>query len=119
MKAFVLKKDLDPKKIHFKEGKMCYAYHGSDDISVHEVHLPTHLAELETFQLGAKKVISNFYDLYVGDIAFLATLLGMEGAEGSRCLQCNRTAANFGEHVCEHDIKTLGFLEHAPKVTTE
>jgi hypothetical protein len=42
-----------------------------------------------------KKVVSNFYDLYIGDIAFLATILGMESSEGSWCLLCATGAKDF------------------------
>jgi hypothetical protein len=33
-------------------------------------------------------VVSNFYDVYIGDIAFLTTILGMESSEACWCLLC-------------------------------
>jgi hypothetical protein len=43
----------------------------------------------------ATKVVSQFHDLYIGDLAFFATTLGMPGASSGRCLSCNETSANF------------------------
>ena len=42
-----------------------------------------------------KRVVSNFYDLYIGDIAFLATILGMESSEACYCLLCTLGASQF------------------------
>jgi hypothetical protein len=43
----------------------------------------------------ATKVISCFHDLYVGDLAFFAVILGMPGQSSGRCLSCNLAGANF------------------------
>ena len=48
------------------------------------------------------KVVSQFHDLYIGDLAFFAVVLGMPGASSSRCLFCNITSANFN-CACDAD----------------
>jgi hypothetical protein len=39
------------------------------------------ITRVKRWNLRVKKIVSNFYDFYIGDIAFLATILGMEGSE--------------------------------------
>jgi hypothetical protein len=46
------------------------------------------ITRVKRWNLRVKKIVSNFYDFYIGDIAFLATILGMEGSEAYYCLLC-------------------------------
>jgi hypothetical protein len=40
------------------------------------------------FQLGAKLIISQFNELFIGDLAFLAMSIGMNNSSGWHCLIC-------------------------------
>jgi hypothetical protein len=46
------------------------------------------ITRVKRWNLRVKKIVSNFYDFYIGDIAFLKTILGMEGSEAYYCLLC-------------------------------
>jgi hypothetical protein len=46
------------------------------------------ITRVKHWNLRVKKIVSNFYGFYIGDIAFLATILGMEGSEVYYCLLC-------------------------------
>jgi hypothetical protein len=54
------------------------------------------------FELVGKVVITNFHQLFIGDLAFLAMLIGMNNSSGMHCLMCM-----FGKNMfnCEHDSK--------------
>lgn len=45
--------------------------------------------------LSAKLVISSFNELFIGDLAFLAMLIGMNHSAGSHCLMCLSKASEF------------------------
>jgi hypothetical protein len=47
------------------------------------------------FELGAKLVISTFNELFIGDLAFLAMLVGMNNSSGAHCLMCMMTRSEL------------------------
>jgi hypothetical protein len=51
------------------------------------------------FQLAAKVVISTFNELFIGDLAFLAMLIGMNNSSGAHCLICMLKKSDFN---CDH-----------------
>lgn len=75
------------------------------------VKLSAHVGHLEVFRFKWKKIVNLFYDLYFGDNAFLATLLGMDDADGSGCLSCFRTLYKFVTHQCVEETKRMEYLE--------
>jgi hypothetical protein len=69
------------------------------------------LAAVPYFHLRAKLVVSTFNELFIGDLAFLAMLVGMNNSSGSHCLLCMHKASNFN---CPHtslEPRTKGKLE--------
>ena len=58
----------------------------------------------------ATKVISCFHDLYVGDLAFFAVILGMPGQSSGRCLSCNITSANFNS-ICDRNAFSIEVIK--------
>ena len=58
-------------------------------------------------ELQATVTVSKFVDYYVGDLAFLAMLLGMTNSERNYCLLCDTTAANFNCNCNEASKRTL------------
>lgn len=56
------------------------------------------------FELGATVVISQFNALFIGDLAFLAMLIGMNNSSGAHCLMCMSGRSNFN---CEHNSLTM------------
>ena len=57
------------------------------------------------FELGAKVVITTFNELFIGDLAFLAMLIGMNHSSASHdCLLCLAKASQFN---CNHQKLTM------------
>ena len=56
------------------------------------------------YELGARVVISGFNELFIGDLAFLAMLIGMNHSSGSHCLMCMKKGSEFN---CDHNINNL------------
>ena len=56
-------------------------------------------------------VISNFHDLYVGDLAFLCMAVGMNHSDGAHCAHCTTKARDFNVQQIEADqIRTRASL---------
>jgi hypothetical protein len=53
------------------------------------------ISRVKIWNLKVKRVVSNFYGLYIGDITFLATILGMESSEAHWCLLCATGTKDF------------------------
>jgi hypothetical protein len=47
------------------------------------------------FELRAQLVITTFNELFIGDLAFLAMLIGMNKSSGAHCLMCMFKASEF------------------------
>jgi hypothetical protein len=47
------------------------------------------------FELGARVTISTFNELFIGDLAFLAMLIGMNNSSGAHCLMCMMGRSEF------------------------
>jgi hypothetical protein len=47
------------------------------------------------YELGAKVVIHEFNELFIGDLAFLAMLIGMDHSSGAHCLMCTLKGSEF------------------------
>ena len=71
---------------------MCYGYGGGNTDSI---DLTTHFPDVPIFRFRMTPVISTFHDLYVGDLAFQAMLIGMKNSSGDHCLLCRYKAAQF------------------------
>ena len=57
--------------------------------------------------LRIKRVITHFNDLYVGDLAFLAMVIGMNNSAGAHCIHCKKKAMEFNcDHIHPQDIRT-------------
>jgi hypothetical protein len=56
------------------------------------------------YELGAKVVITQFNELFIGDLAFLAMLIGMNHSSSSHCLMCMLKGSEFN---CDHNINNL------------
>jgi hypothetical protein len=61
---------------------------GKPDPAIIEFLPESLITRVQLWNLSVKRVVSNFYDFYIGDIAFLATILGMESNEACWCLLC-------------------------------
>jgi hypothetical protein len=66
------------------------------------------------FELCVNITISSFNELFIGDLALLAMLIGMNNSSGSHCLMCIRKGTNFN---CNHNHqltkRTKATLEYA------
>jgi hypothetical protein len=69
--------------------------------------------DVHQHDLAAQITIGCFNELFLGDLAFLAMLIGMNNSSGSHCLMCLRTRSEFN---CNHNQctkRTRETLEHA------
>jgi hypothetical protein len=59
------------------------------------------------FELSAKKTVSCFNELFIGDLAFLAMLIGMNNSSGNHCLMCMLKGSEFNcpTNVVNHRTK--------------
>jgi len=60
--------------------------------------------------LSVIKVISNFNDLRVGDLAFLSVAIGVNNSSGAHCMHCEKKAREFNSPVQQHDMRTKASL---------
>jgi hypothetical protein len=58
------------------------------------------LLSVPYYTLEARMVVSNFHEMFIGDLAFLAMLVRMNNSAGQHCLLCMHTASNF---ACPHN----------------
>ena len=82
------------KKAHLK-----YVYtddNGEIQQQIEDISL--HFTDVPFFLLNARVVLSTFHDFYIGDLAFLAMLLGMTNSSGHHCLLCEAPAKDFNCH---------------------
>jgi len=56
------------------------------------------------------EVISNFNDLHVGDLAFLAVAIGMNDSAGAHCVHCFAMARQFGHKLAPQNMRTKASL---------
>jgi hypothetical protein len=64
------------------------------------------------FQLGAKVTVSSFNELFIGNLAFLAMLIGMNNSSGSHCLVCLKKGSEFNcnhKQCTKHTKETLEY----------
>jgi hypothetical protein len=54
------------------------------------------------FELRSRLVVTTFNELFIGDLAFLAMLIGMNKSAGAHCLMCMCKAADF--NCPEHEV---------------
>jgi hypothetical protein len=54
------------------------------------------------YQLAAKVTVSSFNELFIGDLAFLAMLIGMNNSSGNHCLMCMLKGSEFN---CEQGVR--------------
>ncbi|CAB9527704.1 unknown protein [Seminavis robusta] len=67
---------------------MTYAHGGQDQSTFGSLVLKEPFIAVPYYELGAKVVIGRFNELFIGDLAFLAMLIGMNGSSGAHCLLC-------------------------------
>ena len=63
-------------------------------------------ADVPHFELEAKVVISSFKQLFIGDLAFLAILVGMNHSAGAHCLLCTSKASEFNCTIEKTTVST-------------
>ena len=61
--------------------------------------------------LHIKVIISNFHDLHIGDLAFLAMAIGMNNSSGAHCILCKKKARQFDcALIPPQDVRTKASL---------
>jgi hypothetical protein len=58
------------------------------------------------FELGANVVINEFNELFIGDLAFLAMLIGMNHSAGDHCLMCTLKESEFNCSATDMTLRT-------------
>jgi hypothetical protein len=60
--------------------------------------------DVKYYDLRTKVTVTTFHHLFIGDLAFLAMVIGMTNSSGAHCLMCTKTKNQFN---CNHfsDLK--------------
>jgi hypothetical protein len=88
-KACLVPKSIRMKSAAFLDGgRMQFHVDGKPDPVIIDFLLDSPMTWVQQWNLRVKRVASNFCDFCIGDIAFLATILGMESSEACHCLLC-------------------------------
>jgi hypothetical protein len=76
-------------------------YYGSsgDRLEFGSISLKEPLNDVPYFELATVMTVSRFNELFIGDLAFLAMLIGMNNSSGTHCLICMKSRAEFN---CNH-----------------
>jgi hypothetical protein len=83
---------------------MKFAYGKMDEPSFGSIEMNDEVfANIPYFELSAKIVITTFNELFIGDLAFLAMLIGMNNSSGDHCLLCMFKGRQFN---CNHNSIT-------------
>jgi len=91
-KAFLMPKNFNRNSIHIQNQRLAYHVGGAErTIELGDFFDATLL--LGSFRVTV--VISNFHDLYVGDLAFLCMAVGMNNSDGAHCVHCTLKAREF------------------------
>jgi len=110
-KAFLFPKFLNTASFVLQGKVMSYRegmHHKVIDLGVYFDSVTTG-ADFAFGDLRTSKVVGNFHDLYVGDLAFLAMAIGMNNSSGAHCIQCTKKAREFN---CDqiNDVRTKASL---------
>ena len=75
------------------------------------IDLRAHFDTNQFVSFRVKEVASNFNDLYVGDLAFLAMAIGMKNSSGAHCAHCLLKASEFNVDMqLPNDARTKASL---------
>ena len=116
-KAFLWPNNVDPRSVQITDTTLTYQV----GVQHHSINLQGYFdADENDFSfadLRVTKVISNFHDLYVGDLAFLCMTIGMNNSAGSHCVHCKVKRADFScESIQTHDVRTKASLTESLNV---
>jgi hypothetical protein len=103
-RSYMVPSTIDVQTIAFIQNgptKMTFAYGNKETPNFGTVVVDDEdLLAAPYFELKAHLVVSRFNELVVGDLAFLAMILGMNNSSGYRCVLCTKTGAKFN---CDHN----------------
>lgn len=81
---------------------MTFAYYyglAGDRLEFGSISLKEPFNDVPYFELATVMTVSRFNELFIGDLAFLAMLIGMNNSSGTHCLLCMKSKAEFN---CNH-----------------
>lgn len=96
-KAYLVAKTILMETVHLHppEKPASIKYFCKDDSEEHTLQLTDKILKVDAWKLQIKKIISNFYDNYFGDLKFLCTTAGMEGSSSCWCPLCEKSKSQF------------------------
>jgi len=114
-KAFLLPKTLTPAEFSILNDALSFNVGGQVRTIDLTPHFDTVLDEDFSFQdLRVMKVVSNFNDLCIGDLAFLAMVIGMNNSAGAHCVHCVKGRSNFCcDPIHPQDMRTKASLRQS------
>jgi hypothetical protein len=84
--------------------RMTFAYGGVNELSFGSISIDDPVfKDVPFFELHAKIIVTAFNELFIGDLAFLAMLIGMNNSSGAHCLMCMFKGSQFN---CNHNSVT-------------
>ena len=92
---------------HKENGELVMGYHLHDGHQLVKKDIPGFNQDtVHLWRMRAQLVISCFHDLYVGDIKFLCTALGMNNSDKDHCMCCERKATEFNGDVLDDELRS-------------
>ena len=112
-KVFLIPKNYDQYTAHVRGNQLVYRVGQTErtiDLNVYfETEVPGVAVPFHDFRI--RKIVSNFNDLYVGDLAFLAMSIGMNNSAGAHCVHCFTKSSNFNcQTMHPQDARTKASL---------
>jgi len=109
-KAFLIPKTFCRQSIRIQHNLLKYRVGGEErTIDLNACFAMENNHSFASFRI--RIVVSNFNDLCVGDLAFLAMVIGMNNSAGAHCIHCMKKATEFDcEELLAQDIRTKGSL---------
>ena len=110
-KAFLVPKNCALNNMVFENNNLRYQTGANERTILLSEYFDFTADDLSLTDLRATCIITNFNDLYVGDLAFLAMAIGMNNSAGAHCIQCVKKASDFNCDVIRpEDVRTKASL---------
>jgi len=105
----MLPRTLQKESVIIRDNHLVYRVQGVERTIDLRPHFP--LEDVASFVgFRATVVVSNFHDMHVGDLAFLAMAIGMNNSAGAHCVHCFKGASQFNCELTPQDVRTKASL---------
>jgi hypothetical protein len=108
LQSFVVPRNINMRSIRISEHKVISFTCGDDAQQLHEIKFNA-CDDVFHWNLQCVKTISQFFDFYIGDLAFLALILGLVNSDSYWCVLCSLNGRTFNcdEEQVEEKLRTM------------